>query len=882
MKQNRYAHEHLSAYSQMTKEQIYDALGVGPGGLTTPQAEDMRERYGENLIIGEQKDSILRRFYHAFVNPFSVVLFLLAVISFFTDVLFVSNFSRNFTTVIIILCMLLLSGIVRFVQELRSKRITDRLTRLVDSFVSVRRDGMWQELPPEQLVVGDLVRIEAGDRVPADIRVIRAVDFFVSQSVITGESQILEKTPEPLAIVPESIADYSNTVFLGSNVRGGLAYGIVLAVGTETVYGGITPEGASRKRGFERGENSIAWTLIRFMALLVPIVFLACGLTKGHWLEAFLFALSVSTGLMPEMLPMVITACLTKSSSQMGQKGTVVKDINAMQGFGSMDVLCVDKTGTLTGDIVKLEYYMDVLGNESQRVLDCAYLNSYYHTGVSNHLDKAILRMEHMPGKEPYYLQLAEGCRKIDELPFDYNRRIASVLLEKDGQRVLIAKGSVDDITARCAGVAYHGARQDAGENPYRDVHALVDELYEDGMKVVAVAVRSFEGRLLRPEDEYGLTLLGYLAFFDAPKQSAASAIRNLHERHIAVKLLTGDNAEVAESICRRLGITSDEILTGVDVEQMDDNELPVRVENCTIFAELSPRHKSRIVQTLQENGHSVGFLGDGMNDLSSIIQADVGVSVDTATEAVKESADVILLRKDLNILDEGVIEGRKSFVNMSKYIRITASSNFGNILSIVIAGVLLPFFPITAVQLVLLNLLYDILCLVLPWDNVDEELYALPREWTGRNLGRFMLFFGGISSIFDVLTFIFLFFFLCPQVCGGSYVSLGADAQGMFVALFQTGWFLESLWSQILILHMLRTKHMPFVGSRASGPVLVLTVFGILVFTALTVTPLGTLLGLTAMPAYFYLFLILVVILYLLLVSCAKLLYIRKYKELV
>ncbi len=884
LKQEHSAHERLLICSQRKPEQILQSLGVPETGLADAQAEEFRKKYGINQIPGQSEDSILLRLRRAFVNPFSIVLLLLAVLSFFTDILSVSNFSRNFTTVYIILSMLLISGIIRFVQELHSKRVADRLTRLVHTTVQVRRNGSWQERPAEELVVGDIVRLDAGDRVPADIRLTEAIDFFVTQSTITGESDVTEKKAAVLPAVPQTMQDYANTVFLGSSVVGGYGRGIVLAVGADTIYGGFSPENAARKNGFSKGENSIAWVLIKFMAVLVPIVFLAYGLTKGNWLEAFLFSLSVTVGLTPELLPMVITACLAKGSSKMGQKQTIVKNINAMESFGSMDILCVDKTGTLTGDRIFLEYYMDILGNENTEVLDYAFLNSAFHTGVANHLDRAILQVRNMPGHEEHFAHLLRHCRKIDEIPFDYTRKFASTLIQTEGHGcpLIVIKGNLDEVVARCTSVSYRGELHRIDPGDFSSVHAVVDEMLEDGMKVLAVAVKPLNRNTLTPADESELTLLGYLCFFDAPKQSAASAIRKLLDLHIHVKILTGDHLDIATSVCRRLGIAADHTLTGAQLDALSDNDLQIRMERTTIFADLSPQQKVYIIDTLQGNGHSVGFLGDGMNDLPAEMQADVGISVDTATDAVKESADVILMKKDLNVLSEGVLEGRKAFANMSKYIKITASSNFGNICAIVIASVLLPFFPMTSVQLLLLNLLYDILCLVLPWDHVDPDLSARPLEWSGSTLARFMGYFGPISSIFDLLTFGFLFFWLCPSVCGGSYRNLAAEGQALFVSMFQTGWFLESLWTQVMILHLLRTRELSFFHSNASRSVCLITFLGILVFTVLTFSPLGTMVGLTAMPAQYFCFLTADVIFYLLLVTLMKKLYIIKYDSLI
>lgn len=883
MKDEKTARRRIVEYACAGPQALRRDFQITNEGYDPWQVEDSRRRWGANVMAGRRADTVLYRLRRAFVTPFSMILLALAGISFVTDVLLASNFSRNLTTVFIVLGMLLVSGAVRFGQELRARRVADHLTGMIATRVRVLRDGRWQELPSTELVVGDRVRLAAGDRVPADLRLIEARDLFVSQSVITGESGVQEKQAGTLRKSEvNNVTDCANIALMGSTVTGGFGEGIVLAVGENTVYGGFSGVGAGRKDGFDRGANSIARVLIRFMAVLIPVVFAAGGLTKGNWLSAFLFALSVAVGLTPELLPMVVNACLARGCAVMGKKQTVVKNINAMQGFGSMDLLCVDKTGTLTGDVVALEYYMDVLGNESARVLELAYLNSLYHTGVQNHLDEAILRCRQMPGQKERFEGLARRHPQLDELPFDYEQRLAGVLVEGE-ENLLIVKGSLDEVCRRCSHVEYKGQRLPMGPDAAASVHAVADEMLEDGMKVLAVACKPMKGRTARPEDMQELTLLGYLAFFDAPKKTAAAAVARLRELHVGVRVLTGDQKSVAVSVCRRLGIDTDRVLTGPELEALSENDAPTRIERTAVFAELSPRQKARVVAVLRANGHTVGFLGDGMNDLPAILESDVGISVDTAAQAVKEGADVILLKKDLNVLGEGIWEGRRAFCNLSKYIRITASSNFGNIVSIVIASVLLPFFPMTAVQLLLLNLLYDLLCLALPWDHVDPEACARPLEWSGRTLGRFMRFFGPLSSIFDLLTFAWLFFVLCPAVCGGGFFQLAEEAQRLrFIALFQTGWFLESMWTQVLILHLLRTAKAPLLQSRPSRPVMLVTGLGIVLFTGLTFTPLGRLIGLTALPPVYFAFLAAMVALYLLLVSLAKVRYVKKYRELI
>ena len=585
------------------------------------------------------------------------------------------------------------------------------------------------------------------------------------------------------------------------------------------------------------------------------------------------------------MLPMVINACLAKGSSVMGKKDTIVKNINAMQGFGSMDVLCVDKTGTLTGDKIVLEYYIDILGNENKQVLEYAYLNSLYHTGVKNHLDDAICHVERMPNFN--YLELLKKYKKLDELPFDYNRKYVSVLCENNineksnlnNKNLLIVKGDIETVCKKCTYAEYRG---EVYPMDIQSVHHIIDEMQEDGMKVIAVAYKNINKKYIMTDDENDLILLGYLTFFDAPKKSAQEAIEQLKKLNVPNKVLTGDSERVAVSVCRRLNLDTDNVIVGEKLSELKGDELSILCEKTTIFAQLSPKQKAKIIKILQENGHTVGFLGDGMNDLHAILQSDVGISAEGATEALQEAADVILLKKDLNILEEGILEGRKVFVNMSKYIRITASSNFGNILAVVIASVLLPFFPMTSIQLLLLNLLYDVLCLILPWDTVDEELYCQPRDWSGKTLGRFMLFFGPISTIFDLTTFIFLFFWLCPTISGGTFASLNHESQQIFITLFQTGWFLESMWSQVLILYSLRSKKIPFIQSKPAKPVILVTIIGIILFTIMTIIPIGRFVGLTKMPLSYFAFLLLVVLIYISLVSIAKSWYVKKYKELI
>lgn len=876
---------HIKKYAYYEVSEIYQALGTSPDGLSHAQVEEMRQKYGRNRLSGQKNDTIIRRLWHAFVNPFHVILFVLGIISLMSDIFLGPSFSKNNTTAVIIFFMIGISGVIRSVQELRAKMAAQKLDLMIHEKITVKRQGERLQIPVEELVVGDIVCFSVGDRVPADIRLTAVTDLFISQAAVTGESAIVEKSSQKRSYADQkTLTQMDNLVFMATTVISGKGEGIVLAVGENTLYGSFETPRANNS--FQTGANAIAWVMLRFMAVLVPCVFILLGVTGGRWLESFAFALSVAVGLMPEMLPMVITACLAKGSLAMSRKQTIIKDINAMQGFGSMDVICMDKTGTLTNESILLEYYMDVLGNEDTKVLDLAFLNSSYHSGVRNPIDNAILACQTMPERETHYQKLLGQYPKIDEIPFDYGRKFVSILVaDKDGQSKLIIKGDIYHVAARCSHVAYRGEVLPAASDKMQSIASVVDEMLQDGMKVIAVAQKNINGKSrITADDETDMTLVGYLAFFDAPKKTAKVSVQALERLKVTPKILTGDQADVAVSICSRVGISAQRVVTGDRLDEMTDRQLCTVVEQTHVFAELTPAQKVRLVSALRQNGHTVGFLGDGINDIPALCEANVGISVDTAVDAAKEAADVVLLQKDLGVLEQGILEGRKTFINMLKYIKITASSNFGNIFSIVCASAFLPFLPMTSVQLLLLNLLYDTLCIVLPWDHVDEEETMHPREWSGKNLGRFMLSFGAISSLFDSITFLFLYYILCPMLCGGvTYLHLtDPNLQMQYVSIFQTGWFLESMWTQVLILHFLRTRKLPFVQSRPSVPVICITLTGIITFTAITVTSGAWIFGLTKLPPEYFVFLLVVVLSYMMLTTIVKYLYQKKYHELI
>lgn len=885
------------AYASLDGAQVASELGSSLGGLTAHEAQHRRERMGTAPGFGLTSISgcVLR----ACVNPFSIVLIVIASVTLLADALLPAEYGRTAESVAIMVGMIAVSSAVRLVQELKTRSDLVHLTGILDAAVEVCRDGSWGEVAAAEVVVGDLVRLEAGDRVPADVRIVAETGLFVSNSALTGESTMRCKTADAVASPASDVLALSNIVFAGSTVVGGRAEGLVIGAGEATYAGSALPASDVRRRGFDRGAASIARVLVRFMLLLVPLVFVACAITKGRLADALPFSLSVAVGLTPELLPMVVSACLARGGSRMRLKRVVVKDVNAMQGFGSMDVLCMDKTGTLTDDTVHLEYFMDAVGNESARVLDVAWMGSRASTGVSNHVDRAILAAQKMPGAEGRFVSLAERASRVAERPFDHNRRFSSVLLapgadaNQPESALLVVKGEVEEVVARCSHVVIAGAAEPVPQDACAEARAIVGDMLEDGMKVLAVATRSIAwGADTASEadgvwldglvgDPSNLVLEGFLAFFDAPKADAAASVGRLQELNVHPKVLTGDDCAVAASVCRRLGIPADRVLGGSELDAMDENDVPLAVERTAVFAELTPRQKARVVKVLQDNGHTVGFLGDGMNDLPAIMRADVGISAGGAVDAVRDAANVILLEKDLNVLEDGVLEGRRAFANMNKYIRTTASSNFGNICSIVIASILLPFLPMTSVQLLLLNLLYDLLCLVLPWDHVDDERLERPLVWSGASLPRFMLTFGPVSSLFDIATFAVLFFFVCPALCGAPFQGLDPAGQVRFAMIFQTGWFLESLWTQVAIIHLLRTDLVPFAQSRPARPVIAVTACGLGVLTCFALTAPGAAVGFVPLPVVYLAFLAAVVAFYLMVVSLVKAGYRARYGSL-
>ena len=873
-------------------------------GLEPGKVEENRSEYGSNKVTREKKKTLPQRLAGAFINPFTAILFCLALVSSFTDMIF-PHFSlfgcvpKDFDclTVVIILTMVFLSGTLRFVQESRSGNAAEKLLAMITTTCTVTRKGQeMAEIPLDEVVVGDIVHLSAGDMLPADVRILDAKDLFVSQASLTGESEPIEKIPM-VNETRDAITDYTNIAFMGSNVLSGSASAVVVTVGDHTLFGSMASEVAHEavETSFSKGVNAVSWVLIRFMLVMVPLVFVANGITKGDWLSAFLFGISIAVGLTPEMLPMIVTTCLAKGAVSMSKKQTIVKNLISMQNFGAIDILCTDKTGTLTQDKVVLEYHLNVNGEDDLRVLRHAYLNSYFQTGYKNLMDVAIIqKTEEEEADDPQLVDLSEHYVKVDEIPFDFaRRRLTTVVQNRDGKTQMVTKGAVEEMLSICSFAECDGKVRPMTKELKSRILATVDDLNEKGFRVLAIAQKSnpSPAGAFGVTDECDMVLMGYLAFLDPPKESTADAIKALKAHGVTTKILTGDNDKVTRTICKQVGLKVRNMLLGSDLENMSDQELAKAAETTDVFAKLTPDQKARVVSVFRENGHTVGFMGDGINDASAMKSADIGISVDTAVDVAKESADIVLLEKDLMVLEEGIIEGRKTYANMIKYIKMTASSNFGNMFSVLAASALLPFLPMESLQLIFLNLIYDLSCTAIPWDNVDEEFISVPRKWDASSVGSFMMWIGPTSSVFDWMTYIFMYFVFCPLFVsrGVLYNDLashfaGADLvrmQTAYVAMFQTGWFIESMWSQTLVIHMIRTPKLPFIQSHASAPLTLMTFTGIGVLTIIPFTTFGRMLGFVALPTAYFAYLIPCILLYMVLATSLKKAYVRHYGEL-
>jgi P-type Mg2+ transporter len=845
-------------------DELLAALETTPAGLDEEQIEARLHRDGPNEVSHEKPPHWSRQLLRAFKNPFIIVLLVLAVVQIFAT-------PDDLSGPIIIAVMVAISVLLNFSQEFRSSRAAENLKAMVRNTATVTRkasDGHSEqiEVPVVELVTGDIVHLGAGDMVPGDLRLLSAKDLFISQAILTGESLPVEKSAPSRMNGPQhcdSPLDLPTVCYMGTNVISGTATAVVVATGARSYLGSLahSMSGQRVQTSFDRGVKSVSWLLIRFMAVMVPVVFLINGLDKHNWTDAFLFALSVAVGLTPEMLPLIVTANLSKGALAMSRRKVVVKRLNAIQNFGAMDVLCTDKTGTLTLDKIVLERHLDLDGEESDEALEFGYLNSRFQTGLKNLMDKAVLEHRDLEAAATRY-------RVVDEIPFDFQRRRMSVVVAKEGgEHLLICKGAVEEMLSICTYAKIGDVTEPMTDERRRDIKAMTHKLNEDGLRVLVVAVQRepSHDRPYSVADESGLIAVGCLAFLDPPKDSAATAIRALHQHGVEVKVITGDNEAVTRKICREVGLDVTHSVQGKEIESLDDAALDALVPRVTVFAKMSPLQKARVVRSLQRLGHTVGFLGDGINDAPALHDADVGISVDTATDIAKESADIILLEKNLMVLEEGVIEGRITFGNIIKYIKMTASSNFGNVLSMLIASAFLPFLPLLPLQILVLNLLYDISQLSIPFDRMDEDYLRKPRKWDASDIGRFMVWVGPASSVFDMTTFLLLWYVFRAN-------------SPAHESLFQSGWFIESLLTQTLVVHMIRTRKIPFLQSSAAAPVLGLTTAIIVIGMLLPYTAIGAKIGMMEMPPVYFAWLALTVVAYCALTQLVKVIYTRRY----
>jgi P-type Mg2+ transporter len=829
-------------------------LGTSQAGLSETEAQERARASGPNEIAQERRQGWVSRILRIIRNPLVILLTILSTVSFLTG---------DPRAGLVMALMVALSVGLRFFQEARADAAAEKLKAMIHVTATVVRNGTAREIPLRDLVPGDIIKLAAGDMIPGDVRLLSLKDLFVSQGTLTGESLPVEKLSEPQTQTHISPTDLENTCFMGTSVQSGTATAVVIMTGPRTYLGSMAHSitGERTQSSFDVGLNRFTWLMMRFMAVMVPLVFLINGLTKNDWKGAFFFALAVAVGLTPEMLPMIVSVCLSKGALAMSRKRVIVKRLNSIQNFGAMDVLCTDKTGTLTEDRVVLMRHCDVTGRESDLVLLDGYLISYFQTGLKNLLDRAIL------DSSDFHAAVTVGkYKKLDELPFDFTRRMMSVLVQDPGGRsILLSKGAPEELFLRCSQFELNGEIAPLDPDKLVELKREYDDLSNEGFRVLAVATKDLSGQdICARNDEHDLVLRGYVAFLDPPKESATRALAALHKHGVSVKILTGDNPLISRKVCKAVGLSPDPLLLGSDIEKMSDAELAEAAEKATLFARLSPSHKERVVRTLRGNRHVVGFMGDGINDAPALRAADVGISVDTATDIAKESADLILLEKDLMVLEQGVIEGRKVFANIIKYIRMGASSNFGNMFSVLGASAFLPFLPMAPIQVLTNNLLYDFSQVPIPVDSVDDEQVSRPRPWDIGEIRRFILFVGPISSLFDYTTFfVMLWVFDCWNPAHAS--------------LFQTGWFVESLMTQTLIIHVIRTNKIPFVQSRASRPLTLTTISIMALGMWLPYSPAAAALGFTRLPPLYWPILILTLLGYMSLTQVAKVWLLRR-----
>lgn len=838
--------------SQMSREEILEEVGVMDSGLTHVEVAIRQKEFGRNQTVEEQKVSQLRLFIRAFNDPFIYILVLLMVISYLT---------ADMEATIIMAIMIFTSGLLGFIQSSRAERASYALKNMVKNKVNVLRDGKMTVVTQDEIVPGDVIEVSVGDIIPADARVISATDLLINQSALTGESIPTEKYAEDKRATPE-IFERENLLFMGTDVLSGHGRAVILRTGSSTFFGSLSIA-ATEKRGdtsFDKGVKTISKLLFYFMLVMVPIVFLINGLMKGNWLEAFLYAVAIAVGLTPEMLPMIVSTNLAKGAINMSSKKVIMKELSAIQNIGAMDILCTDKTGTLTEDKLELVTYINCQGEKSTSVLEMAYLNSYFQTGWKNVLDHAVMTKLNE--------KVANGWNKIGEIPFNFDRRRLSVIVESNLETRMITKGAVEEMLAVCTHKEIDGAISPLTMNEKDELQEMCSEMNRSGIRVICVAFKSQKtGVSFTKEDEEKMIIAGFLGFRDPVKSSTKEAITSLFKNQINVKVLTGDNEIVTKRICQEVGIPANGFLLGTEVDELMDDELMDALQKYHIFAKLTPMQKSRIIEVLKQAGHTVGFLGDGVNDAPALRKADVGISVDTAADITKDASSVILLEKSLTVLNDAVMEGRNVFGNILKYIKMTASSNFGNVFSVLIASAFIPFLPMLSLHLLLQNLLYDSSQLTLPWDKMDRSFLKKPHAWEQKGMLRFILCIGPVSSIFDIATFLIMWFVFSANTVAEQ-------------ALFHSGWFVVGLLTQTLVVHMIRTEKIPFIQSRATAPVMISTLIVMSLGLIIPFTGFGHSIGFVSLPGSYFPWLVLVLVGYMATMQVVKTLYIWKFRE--
>lgn len=872
--------------ARQEKNEVLKQLHTTINGLNSVQAKQRLEQDGLNEVSNKEHHPKLHFLIDAFMTPFTGVLLFLAGLSFLTNYVFVPADQKDLSTVIIMIMMVLISGITSFIQNVKTSDAVDSLLNMVSVTTNVKRAGEDKELPTKDVVVGDIINLAAGDLVPADMYLLKSKDLFCSASSLNGESSPVEKMADQKPKGSDNYLDYPNILYEGTNIVSGSGMGVVFATGDKTVFGNLArtlAQNKNKETTFDIGIKNVSKILLIMTAVIAPLVFLINGLTKGDWLNALIFAIATAVGLTPEMLPVIVTSNLVKGSVEMAKHETIVKRMNSIQNFGSADILCTDKTGTLTQDKVVLERHYNLNLEEKPKVLELSYLNSYYQTGMKDLIDKAVIDAAQ---GELDTKKINQNYRKIDEIPFDFKRRRMSVVvINQQHEHILVTKGAAEEMLACSNRVEIDGAISPLDEDQRQKILTEIDEMNQDGLRVVLLGYKKNPAPVgeFSIDDENELILVGFLAFLDPPKDSAKAALTALKEDGITVKILTGDNEAVTRNVGKQVGLNIDRVYQGKDLENKTDAELKQMVQACDVFVKLSPQQKAQIIDLLRQDGHTVAYMGDGINDAPAMKAADVAISVDTAVDIAKKSADIILLHKDLMILEKGVQIGRQVFGNTMKYIKITLSSNFGNILSILVASSFLPFLPMLPIQLLILDLMYGTSCLSIPFDTMNKHYLSEPRKWSTKKLPKFMFYFGPTSSIFDIITFALLFFMVCPQVTGTIYAAASTTQKLIFSAIFCTGWFIESLWTQEMVIHALRDPKLPFIKQHATAIVTWATIGMAVVGTVLPfITPIVKAIKFGPIPMYFLAIVFLLLILYIALTTLVKKWYLKSEKYLI